>query len=304
VDTPASTIGVDFGGTYVRAGLVSRGGDLRRFIKIPSRADEGPDGPVDAIEAAVRELLAIGDPIAGVGVGSPGVVHPNTGAQVGETPHLPFWTDFPLGERLRVRLGRDVVVDNDANLAALAEVRLGAALGSRVALMVTIGTGVGCGIVIDGKVMRGSWGGAGEIGHLPLGNGEQACRCGVENCVEPEMSGSGVARTALALGLSPIEATSVFAAASRGAPAELEITERLTDRLGAAIATAINLLTPEVVVVGGGLAQSGDLVKDLRQSITRYALASHRRGLRIVSAKLGERAGVVGAGLAAWEKAG
>jgi glucokinase len=302
---PANIIGIDFGGTYVRSALVSRAGDLRHFTKTASRADESDEAPIEAIVAAARELMALADGPMAIGVGAPGVIHPITGAQIGETPHLPHWTDFPLRERLRSRLGIDVVTDNDANLAALAEHRVGAARGARVSIMVTVGTGVGCGIVIDDRVFRGGWGGAGEIGHLPLGNGEQSCRCGVEHCVEPEMSGSGVSRTAVTLGLSTHEATSVFAAASRGAAAELEITERLTDRLGAAIGTAVNLLNPEMVVVGGGLAQGGDdLLKSLRRSLARYALASHRRGLRVVAARLGERAGVVGAGLAAWDALG
>jgi glucokinase len=228
-----------------------------------------------------------------------------TGAQIGETPHLPYWTDYPLRERLQARLGREVRVENDANLAALAEHRLGAARGANISMTVTVGTGVGCGIVIDGKVLRGAWGGAGEIGHLPLGLGDLSCRCGVEHCVEPEMSGSGVRRSAAALGLTSPEATLVFAAAQRGEPADRELTERLTDRLGAAIATAINLINPEIVVVGGGLIQAGDaLLQPLRVAIARYALASHRRGLRVVAARLGERAGVVGAGLAAWESIG
>lgn len=299
---PASAIGIDFGGTYVRAALVSPAGDLRHFMKVPSRADEGPEGPIESMASAVQQLRAMAPSIVAVGVGSPGVVHPVTGAQIGETPHLPFWTDFPLRERLAKRIGLDVRVENDANVAALAEARLGAARGARVSMTVTVGTGVGCGIVIDGKILRGGWGGAGEIGHLPLGLGDLACRCGVENCVEPEMSGSGVRRAASALGLSSPEATQVFAAAQRGIPADLELTARLTDRLGAAIATAINLINPEIVVVGGGLIQAGEaLLQPLRTSIARYALASHRRGLRVMAARLGERAGVVGAGLAAWE---
>ena len=299
-------IGIDFGGTFLRAGLVGRQGLVSRFLKTSSRATEGESGPVEAIDAAVQELVAFaGGSVAGVGIGSPGVIDPTTGSQVGETPHLPHWSDFPLRDRLGERLALPIVVDNDANLAALGEHRVGAARGARVSITVTVGTGVGCGIVMDGRVLHGAWGGAGEIGHLPLGDGEITCRCGVERCVEPEASGSGVRRIALARALPFPEATAVFAAAVGGDREAGYLVDRLCDRLGAAVATAVNLINPEIVVVGGGLMEAGDLLLPrLLAAVNRYALASHRRGLRLVKAALGERAGVVGAGLAAWEACG
>lgn len=297
------TIGCDFGGTYLRAGLVRRDGEVTRFVKVDSRAAESRDAPLAAIGDAVRSLAADAD-VAGIGVGCPGTIDPASGTLIGRTPHLPHWEDFGLRDALARALERPVAVDNDANFVALGEQRRGAGRGARVMLGVTVGTGVGCGVVIDGRVFHGVSGGAGEIGHLPLGDGSVPCRCGVANCAEPEMSGSGLAFRAARLGLPEREATAIFAAARRGDPVPEALTRRLADRLGAAIGVAVNLFNPDVVVIGGGLAEGGEFVlARVRESLARYALESHRRGLRVLASALGSRAGVVGAGLAAWDAA-
>ena len=299
----ACCIGLDLGGTHLRAGWVDAQGLLSGFFKCGSRASEDAEAPLTVMTEAVERLVARApDPVLGVGLGSPGMIDPETGRQTGRTPHMPHWSDFPLRDRLSARLGLPVFIDNDANLAALAEDRCGAARGARVSITVTVGTGVGCGIVVDGHVFRGAMGGAGEIGHLPLGDGTLACRCGVEHCVEPEMSGSGLSRRAATLGLGPADAAEIFASAREGGVPATDLIAHFGDRLGLAIATAVNLLNPDVVVIGGGVAEAGEALFDrVRAAVARYALESHRRRLTIVPARLGERSGVVGAGLAAWE---
>ena len=298
---PQFALGLDLGGTQLKAGLVDRAGTVGRFLSIPSRAAEGAGGPIEAIAEATSALLRDHD-VAAIALGTPGMVDALAGVVTDRTPHLPHWTDFALGAALRARLGREVAIENDANLAALAEHRAGAARGARVSITVTVGTGIGSGIVIEGRVMRGFGGGAGEIGHLPLGSGEFACRCGVANCVEPEASGSGLVRQARALDLDVNDASGVFAAAAAGEPNARALIARLADRLGAVIGVAVNTLNPDVVVVGGGVADAGEaLFAPLRAALERYTLASHRRGLRLLPAMLGNRAGVVGAGLLAWE---
>ncbi len=296
------TLGMDFGGTYLRAGLVNRHGDVMHFTKVESRAAAGRDEPLDAIETVARELMAQAE-VVGLGIGCPGVIDPDTGVLVGRTPHLPHWEDLGLRDLLARRLSLPVLVDNDANFVALGEQRRGAGRGARVLIVVTVGTGVGCGIVVEGRVFHGARGGAGEVGHLPLGDGSLECRCGVTDCVEPEMSGSGLARQAETLGLEPREATALFAAAERGELIARSLTERMADRLGAAIGTAVNLLNPDRVVIGGGLTESGEFwLAKVREALERYGLESHRRGLSVATASLGGRAGVVGAGLAAWDE--
>ncbi len=304
--TEPFAVGLDLGGTDLKAARVFSDGRIEGFGKRPSRAAKSAEGPLEAIAEAVEELTG-GRPgdLVGVGLGSPGVIHPDTGALVGNTPHFHHWGAFPFRERLAARLGMPLAMDNDANLAALAEHRLGAARGARVSITLTIGTGIGAGIIVAGRVFPGGWGGAGEIGHLPLGRGGATCRCGVADCVEPEASGSGLGALARAWGMAPPEARTVFAAAAAGDPRARAAFETMADRLGATIGAAVSLINPEVVVVGGGVAQAGDvLMGPLREAVARYTMATHREGLRVVAAALGERAGVVGAGLLAWDTHG
>lgn len=298
-------IGLDLGGTDLKAGLVTREGAVEAFTRRPSRTQESAEAPLEVVVAAAEELRRVGGGSAPVGLGCPGAIDPLTGSLLGTTPHLPHWNSLPLRERLVARLGPRLSVDNDANCAALAEARVGAARGARVSVTLTLGTGIGCGIVVDGQILHGASGGAGEIGHLPLGSGERPCRCGVERCVEPEASASGLLASARAAGLEVADAADVFAAAARGNPAAARLVDRMADRLGAVIAVAVNLLNPQVVAIGGGVSRAGDpLFERLRDAVDRYALASHRHALRLVPAALGERAGTVGAGLLAWEGSG
>lgn len=299
-------LALDLGGTDLKAALCTADGRIAAFTRCRSRVEDGAMAPFDAMVEAFEDLGPLAKAgVRAVGLGSPGAIDPATGALVDRTAHLPHWRNEPLRDRLIERFGAPAAVDNDANCAALAEHTLGAARGARVSLTVTLGTGVGCGIVVDGRVQHGARGGAGEIGHLPLGSGEVACTCGIENCVEPEMSGSGLVERARRAGLEVVDAASVFALAAGGESRARDLIAHMTDRLGAALATAINLLDPDVVVIGGGVAKAGEaLLEPVRRAAQRYTLPSHRRGLRIVPAELGERAGVVGAGLLAWQVVG
>jgi glucokinase len=298
-------IGLDLGGTDLKSGIVAADGSLRGFAKRPSRVLESATAPLEELVAAVAsQRSGEEEPPVAVGLGCPGVIDPETGAQVGRTANLPHWDSVPLRAWLEQRLGLPVRVDNDANLAALAESRLGAARGARVSLTITLGTGIGCGVVAGGRIFRGAFGGAGEIGHFPIGDGRHPCPCGVPGCVEPEASVGGLVRLAREQGLDAPDAGAVFAAAERGETRAVPLVARMTDRLGACIAIAVNLLQPDIVVIGGGGARAGEaLLVPVRAAVLRYALATHTRALVITGATLGERAGVVGAGLLAWDSA-
>lgn len=298
-----TVIALDLGGTDLKAARVTRDGALSDFHKRPSRTLESAEAPLEVMAAAVAALS--GDAkAAAIGLGSPGTIDPRTGVLVGRTAHLPHWQDFAIRDVLAARFGLPVFVDNDANLAALAESRLGAARGASVSVTVTLGTGIGCGIVVDGRLIRGAFGGAGELGHLPLG-GQTPCTCGIPGCPEPEASMSGLRRAALAMGLAEEDPPAVFAAAAAGDATAAGLIAHMADRLGAVLAVAVNVLNPEVVVIGGGGARAGEpLLVPVREALARYSLPSHRRGLRVVAAELGERAGTVGAGLLAWEGVG
>ncbi len=296
------TVGLDLGGTDLKAALVAADGSLHGFRRLPSRVRESAEAPLEVIAGAALELQReAGGRVAAFGLGCPGVIAPDSGALVGRTPNLPHWDSLPLRERLVARLGADVVVENDANLAALAEHRVGAARGARVSLTITVGTGVGCGIVGEHGLVRGAHGGAGELGHVPL-DGRYPCRCGVPGCVEPECGGSGLVERAREAGLDVADAEAVFAARAAGDERAARLIERMSDRLGALIGTAVQLLDPEIVVIGGGVVNAGEaLLEPLRAAVGRYAMDPHRRWVRVVRAELGGRAGTVGAGLAAWD---
>lgn len=288
----------DLGGTDIKVARIAHDGAVHGFTKVPSRAAEGETALFEAI-ASAAQVVGEGASAVASGFGSPGVIHPVTGSIVDRTPNLNLPPDFPLRERLERTLARPVAVDNDANMAALAEHTAGAGKGARVSLTVTVGTGVGCGIVVDGHVLKGAFGGAGEIGHMALASTGAACGCGVQGCAEPMASGSGLIARAREAGLEVRNAREVFESSDPRAVAAID---RMLDHLAQMLSAATALLNPDVIVVGGGVAQAGDrMFVPLYEKCTRYMLASHRRGLRIVPATLGEQAGVIGAGLAAWQ---
>jgi glucokinase len=291
----------DLGGTDLKVARIAGNGDVHGFTKLPSNASQGEAALFEAITlAAGRVGDGVGPAIAGFG--TPGVLHPESGVIVDRTPNLRLPADFPMRSRLEQLLGRRVVIDNDANCAALAEHLAGAARGARVSLTVTVGTGVGCGIVSEGRVLRGAFGGAGEIGHMPLGSTGPPCGCGVVGCAEPMASGSGLVARAREAGLAVASAREVFESDD---PRAAAVIERMVDHLARMLGAATALLNPDVIVVGGGVAQAGErLLEPLRERCWRYMLGSHRRTLRIVPAMLGEQAGVIGAGLAAWQANG
>ena len=294
-----SLLAFDLGGTDLKVARVGADGAVRAFSRLPSRAAQGEAALFQAIAEAASsaegDARAAGGP---AGFGSPGVIEPGSGVIQDRTPHLSLPPEFPMRSRLEQALGRRVVVDNDANCAALAEDRVGAARGARVSLTVTIGTGVGCGIVVDGHVLKGAHGGAGEIGHLPLGSTGPPCNCGVVGCAEPMASGSGLVSRARAAGLEVANARDVF---ESNDPRAAQLIAEMVDYLARMLGAATQLLNPDVIVVGGGVAQAGPrLFGPLEVALKRYTLASHRRYLRLVPAALGEQAGVIGAGLQAW----
>ncbi len=295
-----SVLAFDLGGTDLKVARVSADGGVRAFSRLPSRAALGESALFAAIADAAAAAEAGGEARSGpAGFGSPGVIEPGTGIIVDRTPHLSLPPEFPMRSRLELALGRRVVIDNDANCAALAEHRVGAARGAHLSLTVTVGTGVGCGIVVDGRVLKGAFGGAGEIGHTPLGSTGPACGCGVVGCAEPMASGSGLVARAREAGLQVTNARDVFDSDDPRAAAAIE---RMVDHLARMLGAATQLLNPDVLVIGGGVAQAGArLFAPLEKALVRYTLASHRKGLKLVPAALGEQAGVIGAGLQAWQ---
>ena len=296
-----SYVGVDVGGTKILAGVVAENGTVIDLVRAstPGVAD-APQVVQRALLEGVRALQAKHD-VTAVGVGAAGFV--GLDGTVRFAPHV-SWRDEPLAARLTDRLGLPVVVDNDANVTALAELRYGAAAGRREVLVLTLGTGIGGAVVMDGAVRRGSQGLAGEFGHLQVVPQGRLCPCGHRGCWEQYASGTALVRAAREAGAPQgVTGPEVTAAAEAGTSwAEAAFAE-VGRWLGVGLAGLVAGLDPELVVIGGGLSAAGDLLLDPTQA----ALAERLPGRRyrtvppVVVAACGPEAGMIGAATLARE---
>lgn len=243
-----------------------------------------------------------------VGVGLPGFLDLEAGI-LKRAVNLKWPLDLPVVDTLQEVFGVPVCMDNDGNLAALGEVWIGAGIGSKSALCVTIGTGVGGGIVLDGHVYRGVSTMAGEIGHLPMKPGGEPCNCGKHGCLETLASATALARMGSRAGLKsfrgddiPVTAEDVFRHVNLGNQAAIQIVDDMVDWLARGLAQAANLLNPDVIVIGGGVVQAGDaLFTPLIRAFRQMALPRVADSCRLVPAKLGTHAGMLGAARLAWQ---
>ena len=267
-------LGVDIGGTKVAAGLVDAQGEIRTQMRTPMITEGAPDKGLEAVAKAVDELLERAGGlknIAGIGICAPGPLNPITGVII-NPPNLPIWHNYPLAEEVRRRYGVGVRIDNDANAAALAEVKWGAARGHRNVFYATIGTGIGTGIVFDGKIYHGRTGAAGEGGHVGIDMNGTRCNCGKLGCIEALASGHVLDRAA-SLDLDDIAL-----------------------KIGAWLGSIVSLLDPDIVVIGGGVSKIGAPLFDrLRAIVPHRTINPHATELPIVPAQFGSEAGVLGA---------
>jgi glucokinase len=310
-DVPAA-LGIDVGGTKVAGGLVTLGGAV---VATARRATPGTSvrETEDTIVAVVEELAARYDgEIVGVGVGAAGWFD-RTGDTVLFSPHL-AWRNSALRGDLAARLRWPLWVGNDADAAAWAEYRFGAARGADLALMITLGTGIGGGIVLDGRLRRGSHGVAGEWGHMRVVPDGRLCACGNRGCWEQYASGTALAQTAREVARTSRAAAGrllelvggdaerltgedVATAAAGGDPLARELVAEVGEWLGQGIADLAAILDPEVVVIGGGVSTLGELVlAPARERLDRSLPGrGFRPGPRVVAAELGPEAGLIGA---------
>jgi glucokinase len=266
--------------------------------KVATRAGEGLDAVLDRVATLVGRVA--GDArVDGVGVGLPGPVDFATRSVV-HPPNLPGWEVVPVASVLEERLGVPVAIENDANAVVLGEALFGAGRGHRVVLGLTLGTGIGGGLVIDGEVHRGATGTGTEIGHCPVRPGGRRCGCGARGCLEAYASATAlVKRARRVLRPPPQSARDVAAAARRGDERALGLLEELGGYLGEGIASAVTLLDPDVVILAGGLAAASRfLMPTVRETVRERAFGGARR-VRIVRHRLGDRAGILGAAASA-----
>jgi glucokinase len=308
---PRRVIGIDAGGTKLLGGVVDDQLVVHHRVHRTWRgADRGET--LDILVEAVDEARSAAPDVEAVGFGIPSLVDPETGVSVWSN-HLPL-DDLPFRDLMSERLGLRVEVDNDANLAMLAEARRGAARGARHALLLALGTGIGGGILIDGRVYRGAGGAAGELGHLVVDADGEDCpgACPGRGCLEVVASGVAIGlegqraaaeqpQSALGRRLAQggeISGQFVTELAHSGDPAAIAALESVGRYLGAGLTGLVNAFNPEVVVVGGGAVAAGELLLGpARALVAERALPPARDAVRIVPAHFGDESGMVGAAL-------
>lgn len=311
-------LGIDLGGTAIKVGVVTHKGDIIGRGERPTEVLKGAPGVIANMAAAARDAMdAAGVTTAdleGLGIGAPGICDAAHGTVV-RAVNL-NWSNVVVADLLGRELGIPAYLDNDANCAALGEQWCGAASGSHHTLMITLGTGVGGGLVLDGKIYHGFRGWSGEFGHMPAVADGPACGCGRRGCLETVASATAIANAArreIEAGRAPYMAAKaaeqggkvdarlvIYAARSGDAPAEAILRE-VGEHLGAAMAGLVSALNPELIVVGGGASHAGDFVLEpMRQAIASKAMPGPCDVVRVVAAELGNDAGLIGAASLVW----
>ncbi len=277
-------IGFDVGGTAIKSALIDPAGQVLARDRRPTGAASGPDSVIAAIEAAHATL---DDPaVERLGVGFAGQLDPSAG-RIRQSVNLVGWQDYPLRDELARRLGKPVTLCNDSTAYAYGEALLGAGRGARSVVCLTLGTGVGGGIVLDGVPWLGAQGGAGEYGHTCVDPNGRACGCGGRGCLETVCSAS-------ALG----DVKALADEARGGGSKAVETFETAGAALGMVLGQIANTLSPEIVVIGGGMSGAWDLLEpSALRAMEAHSFAHNRAGMRVVKGLLGDDAGPIGAAL-------
>ena len=305
-------IAVDLGGTNLRVAAVSDSGVILEHVSLATRPEQGRDAVIGEMAAAVRDLSAKqpqGRKLAGIGIGVPGIIYRETGL-LRKSPNLPGWENYPVRDEIERRVGTHVYLENDANAAAIGEKWLGCGRDVESLCMLTVGTGVGGGLIFDGEIWHGFLGFGAELGHVVVAENGVACPCGGLGCLETESSATAVARKAneaLAAKRAPAlaeavamgaEVTSklVYDVAKTGDPVCLEIFRSQGYYLGIAIAGFVNSLNLPLYVIGGGGAAAWDLfAPSMLKELNRRSYVFREGSTRIEQSTLGADAGMYGA---------
>ncbi len=304
----------DLGATSIDVGLTTLDGQLLRHFDEPADIAAGPEPVLGRVESLFAELLTTtrGVPgrLWGIGIGLPGPVEFRSGRPI-SPPIMPGWDGYAVRERFQDGFGAPVWVDNDVNVIGLGEWRSGAATGHDNVIVVKVGTGIGAGIISQGRLHRGAQGSAGDVGHIQVADDPSViCRCGNIGCLEAIAGGAAIGRDGEAAARSgtsarlrgvletrgAVTAEDVAQAAAHGDPVAVALLHAAGMRIGSMLASVVNFFNPSLIVIGGGVAQSGDrLLASIREAVYRRSLPLATRELRVVPSSLGARAGVVGA---------
>ena len=311
----SNVIGVDMGGTKILAAVVNAEGKILGTAKIPTKADKGASVVIDriahCIQKAVDKSRVDTASLQAVGIGAPGPLDPGTGVVI-FAPNL-GWTDVPLKTELENRVGIPTFVDNDVNVGTLGEHAFGVGQGVSTLVGIFVGTGIGGGIIMDGKLFHGASKTAGEIGHIIVKAGGPRCGCGTRGCLEALASRTAITRQLqkaivkkgkksvlpeLTGGdLKLIRSGALAKALRRNDKLTVKVFKKATKYLGVGIASIVNFLNPEMIVLGGGVVEALDdsFLDDIKDVATAYALPNTLNGVQIVKAQLGDDAGILGA---------
>ena len=308
-------IGVDLGGTNLRTAIINQDGEILDKRKELTLAAEGWKKVVARLADSIRrmqdEASGRGFRVAAAGVGAPGVIQGDRGIVV-KSPNFPDWNNLPLKDELESIVGIPVTIENDANAAALGEQWQGAGRGIGSMILLTLGTGVGGGIVLNSKIWQGADGMAGEIGHMTLVPDGRKCGCGNTGCLEMYASARGIIMTyqeeLSRSGTGPLTGDTltsarVYQAARDGDAGAMRAMQSMGAMLGIGIASLINIFNPEMIVIGGGVKDAWDLfIPSAREEIKRRAFQIPAERTAVVQSKLGDNAGLIGAAASAFQR--
>jgi len=314
-------LAVDLGGTKINAAVVSSEGQVIAREYRPTMADEGARSVIRRLQFMIDHLLSL--PNMGssqpdsISIGAAGAIDSENGV-VTFSPNLPGWHNIPLRDMIREKSGVDTFLINDASAAVLGEHQFGAGKGINNLVMLTVGTGIGGGIIINGKLYTGPSGSAGEIGHMTIDLNGPKCPCGNVGCLEKMVSGSAIAREAIRRlsqgeqsvlvemadgNIASITSENVGSAARNGDKLAKEVVSQAAVYLGIGLVNLVNIFNPEMIVIGGGLAKMGDLLLEpARQIVRERAFPVSARLVRIVTTELGDDAGLLGAAVFAFQQ--
>jgi glucokinase len=305
---------VDLGGTYLRAATIDSHGRLTNRLKLRTPTTDDPQEIVQVLACALRKYQRESDQIRALSMVVPGQVDARAGKVV-RAPNLPCLNGFDLTEALAEDLQLPVIIENDANAAALGELWRGAGRGFSTIICLTLGTGVGGGMILDGKLWRGANHAAAEIGHMSVEPfGGVACGCGSRGCLEVYACATAIVRMAreakpryptssISAG-DDLTAEDVYRSAKQGDELAIEVFHRVSAYLGIGLANLVNILNPEMIVIGGGVANAWDLLEsEVRQQVNDRAFPLPAATVKIVPAQCNDDAGLLGAArLAFWEQ--
>ena len=314
-------VAIDLGGTSIRVAAVDFNGKVIKRTSTPTRAEEGVNAVIDRVVDRVFQTVGSDGLQAAraVSMGVPGPYDPRTGVVI-EPPNLPGWNHVPIRDIMHSRLGVPVFVGNDANVAALGEHRFGAGIGVDHMIYITVSTGIGGGIISEGRLLLGAEGGAGEVGHMSIDMHGPPCSCGNVGCLEALASGTAIARVAKARlragepsslhatvrgKIENVTAEIVVREARGGDAMASEIIRNAAIALGVGVVNLAHLFDPNVIVIGGGVSNAGPLLfQPIREIVDQRAMRIVRRHLQIVPAALGGDVGLIGAAALALDEIG